>query len=769
MATSKVEDHDRSPIVEHAHQVPRSDTMRVGAINDPAEHRADHLAESALGLAAEYKAATEAAAGPLAGELAVDRQAVARASTSGQALDGDVRERMESGFDRDLGHVRVHTGPGAAQLSAQMGAKAFTTGSDVYFGKGEYRPGTPTGDNVLAHEIAHTVADRGSGGGSAGAGPQGVHRFPATAMSQPVGWSSQTAGVFRPGEGASGGVYILSAAVKNDPVQKVVVKPVFGANALGLAETSAQITFADRALAEMFGLRAPKSRAVGGGTPEFNELVAVCSPKQPPGPRAEDLQEGEVSDWKPLAQAQAFVVMSEVPNAKSMASLSQSAATDQTSADLLTKTVFSAAFLEDLGRLCIGDLLIGNPDRMVYGAMNLGNVMLSVQQGKTELHAIDSAAQLPKKVSPEDVASYGGTVAGRANAKKTLDEGPGPVLDGFFETVVANVKRGAPAPQQGAPPPLWQAIDDQYKATRQRWLAAFEYGWTAAMISVYMMNEQDASGATAGYDDPNVGSDALKINASYIGERAFGGSHDDAVGRGVGIALFDWASKLDLSTLTQPVDFFHHTTVTVPDAKALSADFVDPPSLPSAAQLEPVVGDRGWGIPPDARHAFDAAKMRIVAADGEVDGLVSPTKKKGVFTRKEVPRNRNQAAHFVVRSEATILGAVRAAESARVMMKATQNMKGASAAKFKGGEASRVAEVTSYIGVAGPVVQNELVQYKSKLTTVKGGLNKTRHPDKKKLVAIVDRTIDSLGMTDSIFTDLKKADLKKIAASIRSR
>ena len=123
----------------------------------------------------------------------------------------------------------------------------------------------------------------------------------------------------------------------------------------------------------------------------------------------------------------------------------------------------------------------------------------------------------------------------------------------------------------------------------------------------------------------------------------------------------------------------------------------------------------------------------------------------------------------MVRSEATIVGAVRAAESARVMMKATQNMKGASAAKFKGGEASRVAEVTNYIGVAGPVVQNELVQYKAKLTTVKGGLNKTRHPDKKKLVAIVDRTIDSIGMTDSIFAELKKADLKKIAASIRGR
>ncbi|GAA4732471.1 hypothetical protein GCM10023350_14830 [Nocardioides endophyticus] len=75
----------------------------------------------------------------------------------GQALAPPVRRRMEEGFGVSFADVRVHDGPSAAQLSQSVGARAFTTGRDVFFGRGQYAPHTPEGERVLAHELAHTL------------------------------------------------------------------------------------------------------------------------------------------------------------------------------------------------------------------------------------------------------------------------------------------------------------------------------------------------------------------------------------------------------------------------------------------------------------------------------------------------------------------------------------------------------------------------------------------------------------------------------------
>src|SRR5215472_1971271 len=42
----------------------------------------------------------------------------------------------------------------------QLQARAFTVGQDIYFGRGEYRPDTPQGGGLLAHELAHTIQQR---------------------------------------------------------------------------------------------------------------------------------------------------------------------------------------------------------------------------------------------------------------------------------------------------------------------------------------------------------------------------------------------------------------------------------------------------------------------------------------------------------------------------------------------------------------------------------------------------------------------------------
>jgi hypothetical protein len=58
--------------------------------------------------------------------------------------------------------VRVHTDDTAAALNRSVSARAFATGTDVYFGPGEYRPGSAEGDKLLAHELAHVVQQRGA-------------------------------------------------------------------------------------------------------------------------------------------------------------------------------------------------------------------------------------------------------------------------------------------------------------------------------------------------------------------------------------------------------------------------------------------------------------------------------------------------------------------------------------------------------------------------------------------------------------------------------
>jgi hypothetical protein len=61
----------------------------------------------------------------------------------------------------DLSGVRVHTDGSAAGLSDELDARAFTVGGHVAFGRDEYRPGTPAGDALLAHELAHVAQQAG--------------------------------------------------------------------------------------------------------------------------------------------------------------------------------------------------------------------------------------------------------------------------------------------------------------------------------------------------------------------------------------------------------------------------------------------------------------------------------------------------------------------------------------------------------------------------------------------------------------------------------
>ena len=82
---------------------------------------------------------------------------LASSRASGQPLPPGVRRFMEPRFRADFGGVRVHTGDTAARLSAQLNARAFTLGPQIYFGRDRFKPETSDGRELIAHELTHTI------------------------------------------------------------------------------------------------------------------------------------------------------------------------------------------------------------------------------------------------------------------------------------------------------------------------------------------------------------------------------------------------------------------------------------------------------------------------------------------------------------------------------------------------------------------------------------------------------------------------------------
>jgi len=58
--------------------------------------------------------------------------------------------------------VKVHADPQADSLNRSLSAKAFTTGSDIFFSQGTYNPATSGGKELLAHELTHVVQQGGA-------------------------------------------------------------------------------------------------------------------------------------------------------------------------------------------------------------------------------------------------------------------------------------------------------------------------------------------------------------------------------------------------------------------------------------------------------------------------------------------------------------------------------------------------------------------------------------------------------------------------------
>jgi hypothetical protein len=148
----------------------RAAGLTVGAADDPEEGAADDLARRMLGSEEESCGCSSGGGEPCTCPPRGDgtiRRKPAGAPTSvaprdlalsgGQPLSHGDRRFFEARTGADLSGVRLHDNTGTAAAARQIGALAFTRGSDIGFAAGAYRRDNPTGRSLLAHELAHVV------------------------------------------------------------------------------------------------------------------------------------------------------------------------------------------------------------------------------------------------------------------------------------------------------------------------------------------------------------------------------------------------------------------------------------------------------------------------------------------------------------------------------------------------------------------------------------------------------------------------------------
>ncbi|MCD9875127.1 DUF4157 domain-containing protein [Streptomyces sp. NR30] len=75
-------------------------------------------------------------------------------NSGGKPLPAPVRQDMESRFGEDFSDVRVHNDSAARDSAAEVGARAYTSGSHVVIGDGG------NDQHTLAHELTHVIQQR---------------------------------------------------------------------------------------------------------------------------------------------------------------------------------------------------------------------------------------------------------------------------------------------------------------------------------------------------------------------------------------------------------------------------------------------------------------------------------------------------------------------------------------------------------------------------------------------------------------------------------
>ncbi len=141
--------------------------LEIGPVDDPLEVEADAMADHVVRRQAADRnedgsrnrqawAKAESADSPASTGDGLE-SSLAHSSGAGAPLASPTRDRMEDAFGADFSAVRIHTGSASSAMNEEIGARAFTYGTDIHFNDGEYQPGTQSGAHLLAHELTHVV------------------------------------------------------------------------------------------------------------------------------------------------------------------------------------------------------------------------------------------------------------------------------------------------------------------------------------------------------------------------------------------------------------------------------------------------------------------------------------------------------------------------------------------------------------------------------------------------------------------------------------
>ncbi|MBS1603763.1 MAG: DUF4157 domain-containing protein [Bacteroidetes bacterium] len=169
----------------------------------------------------------------------------------GSPLPADTLSEMQSSFGRDLSGVNIHTDAESVGMNRELGAQAFTHGSDIYFNTGKFNPSSSDGKHLLAHEITHVV-QQGAAGRGIQTKPHSHHKHASAPKPEPV--------FFRNNEGA-----LFSDAAMGDD------------HRVGISQDGKQFIFVDRKgdTTSAENAAVGRVRLKGAGTAQDSTIVRI--------------------------------------------------------------------------------------------------------------------------------------------------------------------------------------------------------------------------------------------------------------------------------------------------------------------------------------------------------------------------------------------------------------------------------------------------------------------------------------------------------------
>jgi hypothetical protein len=88
---------------------------------------------------------------------------------AGRPPPAEIERELRARFGVEAAEAVVHDDADADYVAKALGANALAVGGHVAFRAGRYRPGTPAGRELIAHEVGHVAESSARDGGTAGA------------------------------------------------------------------------------------------------------------------------------------------------------------------------------------------------------------------------------------------------------------------------------------------------------------------------------------------------------------------------------------------------------------------------------------------------------------------------------------------------------------------------------------------------------------------------------------------------------------------------